>query len=31
MTKADVLKEFPEIPSDARLDVFLFFVGRSAV
>lgn len=31
MKKTDVLKDYPTIPGDAHLDVFLFFVGRSAV
>lgn len=31
MTKSDVLKQFPTIASDAALEVFLFFVGRSTL
>ncbi len=31
MNKAQVLKAYPHIPGDARLDVFLFFVGRSSL
>ena len=27
MTKADVLKDYPGIPSDAELGIFLFFYG----
>ena len=31
MNRDDVLSEYPHIPSDAKLESFLFFVGRSAV
>ena len=31
MTKEAVLKDYPSIPSDADLGIFLFFMGWSAL